>query len=91
MSCGISLCVCVCAKDGNPAGTIFAEDIVDVTADYEESKKDSKVRKLFSKLESNFEWLPALIFSIVMCLRFLQEEGITSSMLQANRRELVGD
>lgn len=36
--------VCVCVlQDSSPAGTIFAEDIVDVTPDYEESKKDSKV------------------------------------------------
>ena len=30
-------------QDSNPAGTIFAEDIVDVAPDHEESKKDSKV------------------------------------------------
>ena len=31
------------SQDSNPAGTIFAEDIVDVAADDDESKKDSKV------------------------------------------------
>ena len=34
---------CKILQDSNPAGTIFAEDIVDVTPDYEESKKDAKV------------------------------------------------
>ena len=33
-------------QDSSPAGTIFAEDIVDVAADHEESKKDSKVGRL---------------------------------------------
>ena len=37
-----SNCVCV-LQDSNPAGTIFAEDIVDVVPDHDESKKDSKV------------------------------------------------
>ena len=39
-------------QDSSPAGTIFAEDIVDVAADHEESKKDSKVDQLTNLLQS---------------------------------------
>ena len=41
---------CKILQDSNPAGTIFAEDIVDVTPDYEESKKDAKVCNCFKNL-----------------------------------------
>ena len=38
---------CTILQDSNPAGTIFAEDIVDVTPDYEESKKVCNCFKKF--------------------------------------------
>jgi hypothetical protein len=39
--------------DSNPAGTIFAEDIVDVAPDEYESKKDSKVSVSFEGAQSS--------------------------------------
>ena len=55
-------------QDSSPAGTIFAEDIVDVTHDHEESRRDAKVSR-----PGNFPrslLMPfSLTFSIAMCSR----------------------
>jgi hypothetical protein len=53
VTCRLADSVFISPQDSNPAGTIFAEDIVDVAPDEYESKKDSKVSVSFEGAQSS--------------------------------------
>ena len=74
-------------QDSNPAGTIFAEDIVDVCPDYEE--KDSKVSQDFAGLVSLLTRLPHSCHNCSMpsSSRSSQRAGITFLMPPTAKRE----
>ena len=67
-------------QDSTPAGTIFAEDIVDVAADYEESKRDSKVSQLTNLLYRAY----ACIF-----LNVIQQHSFVFKILTKGRDYLL--
>lgn len=70
-------------SDSNPAGTIFAEDIVDVTPDDLESKKDAKHASVFKIITRGRDYL------LNAPNHQKREEWVrmVKSLLQANRAE----